>query len=163
MQERELRKLLKKAKATEFGRKYNFHKMLHGANGTEIFNRFKARVPTFSYIEINRSWWQKARNGAEDVCWPGKVKYFATSSGTSEASYKYIPVTDEMIKAIQKTGIRQMLTLPKYELPINIYESEVMMLGGCSNLIDKGSYLEGDLSGIQASMLPNWLKGVYMD
>jgi pimeloyl-ACP methyl ester carboxylesterase len=66
-----------------------------------------------------------------------------------------------MIKAIQKTGIRQLLTLPQYEFPVDIYETEVLMLGGCSNLIDRGCYMEGDLSGIQVSRLPNWFKGFY--
>jgi hypothetical protein len=160
MQELELKKLLKKAQSTQFGKHYNFNEIIRGKR-MNIYHKFKALVPLFSYHEINEKWWQKSRKGEENVSWPGKVNYFATSSGTSDASYKYIPVTDEMIKAIQKTGIRQMLTLPKYELPINIYESEVMILGGCSNLIDKGCYLEGDLSGISASRLPKWFKGVY--
>ena len=34
-----------------------------------------------------------AKEGEADVCWPGKVKYFALSSGTSETSSKYIPIT----------------------------------------------------------------------
>jgi hypothetical protein len=161
MQDLELKKLLKKARFTSFGTQYSFHEIIKAKNGEELYQRYKALVPLFSYNQIKNSFWQKARDGEENVCWPGKIKYFATSSGTSEASYKYIPVSDDMIKAIQKTGIRQLLTLPNYQFPLNTYESEVMILGGCTSLIDKGPYFEGDLSGIQAAKLPKWFRGIF--
>ncbi len=161
MQISELKTLLKKARHTEFGFKYNFNEILKRTKDEDLLNLFKDHVPVFTYSEINKDWWYLSRQGEEDVCWPGKVKYFATSSGTSEASSKYIPITQEMIKAIQKTGVRQLLTLKNYNLQKKFYETEVLMLGGCTSLTDKGCYYEGDLSGIQASQLPFWFKGFY--
>ncbi len=34
-----------------------------------------------------------------DVTWPGKIKYYALSSGTSEAASKYIPVTKDLLRS----------------------------------------------------------------
>ena len=106
-------------------------------------------------------WWSKSKAGRSNVCWPGTVKYFALSSGTSEASSKYLPVTREMKKAIQKTSIRQILTLSKYDLPPEFFQGGILMLGGSTHLNKRGSYFEGDLSGIQAAQLPFWFQHFY--
>jgi hypothetical protein len=160
MQERELRKLLKSARFTRFGKMHYFNNILASTLGT-LFDRYKELVPIHNYSEMNRGWWQKAREGEQDVFWPGKVNYFALSSGTSEAASKYIPITEEMVGSIRKTAIRQLLSIQKYDFPPELFESEVMVLSGCSNLIDKGCYFEGDLSGIQVTKLPNWFKNFY--
>lgn len=88
-------------------------------------------------------------------------KHFALSSGTSEASSKHIPVTKEMTKAIQRTSIRQMLSLSKYDLPSEVFEAGILMIGGSTHLNKKGSYFEGDLTGIQAARLPFWFQHFY--
>src|SRR5690606_37561616 len=90
-----------------------------------------------------------------------RVKYFALSSGTSEASSKHIPGTKDMTKAIQKTSIRQILTLSKYDLPDDFFTSGILMLGGSTHLNKIGNYFEGDLSGIQAAKLPFWFQHSY--
>ena len=106
-------------------------------------------------------WWSYAKQGKLNVCWPGKLKYFALSSGTSEASSKYIPITRDMRKAIQKTSIRQILTLNKYDLPDEFFSGGILMLGGSTQLNNRGSFFEGDLSGIQAAQLPFWFQHFY--
>ncbi|HET6245300.1 MAG: GH3 auxin-responsive promoter family protein [Bacteroidetes bacterium] len=161
MQINELKSLLKKARHTDFGFKYNFNEILKRNSDDHLLHLFKENVPVFTYSQINKEWWSFARQGEENVCWPGKVKYFATSSGTSEASTKYIPLTQDMINAIQKTGVRQLFTLEHYDLPECFFETEVLMISGCTSLTDKGCYFEGDLSGIQALQLPFWFKGFY--
>lgn len=157
----ELRTLLKKARHTEFGFKFNFNQILRRKEDKQLLELFKEQVPIYTYSEINKNWWFLSRQGEEDVCWPGKVKYFATSSGTSEASSKYIPVTKDMFNAIQKNGVRQLLTLKHYNLPKDFFQTEVLMISGCTALTDRGCYFEGDLSGIQVSKLPFWFKGFY--
>ncbi len=74
---------------------------------------------------------------------------------------KYIPVTKEMTKAIQRTSIRQIISLSKYDLPTKFYEAGILMIGGSTHLNKKGSYFEGDLSGIQAARLPFWFQHFY--
>ena len=163
LQKQELKKLLITASQTLFGKHYNFNMILGGYKyfGPEFFDRFKKYVPVHDYNKIYDEWWSKAKHGNMNVCWPGKLKYFALSSGTSEASSKYIPITKDMHKAIQKTSIRQILTLNKYELPNEFFAGGILMLGGSTQLNNRGSFFEGDLSGIQAAQLPFWFQHFY--
>jgi len=157
-QKRELKKLLRKAQFTYFGQTYNFSDTLKSRN---FVNKFRATVPVHDYNSIFSKWWNKCLHNEEDVCWPGRVKYFALSSGTSDSSSKHIPVTREMVRAIQKASIRQIVTLANYNIPESIFETGILMLGGSTHLQREGSYFEGDLSGITASKLPFWFQHFY--
>jgi hypothetical protein len=163
LQKKELKELLIAASQTEFGKFYNFSDILNGfrKGHKEFYNRFKSNVPIHTYNKIYNDWWKLAQKGVKNVCWPGRVKYFALSSGTSESSSKYIPVTKDMTKAIQKTSVRQILTLSKYDLQPEIFTAGILMLGGSTHLNKKGSFFEGDLSGIQAARLPFWFQHFY--
>jgi hypothetical protein len=163
LQKKELKELLITASTTEFGVRYNFSDILNGfrKGDKEFYKRFKENVPIHTYNRIYNDWWRLAQKGVRDICWPGRVKYFALSSGTSEASSKYIPVTKDMTKAIRKTSVRQILTLSKYDLQPEIFEAGILMLGGSTHLNKKGSFFEGDLSGIQAAQLPFWFQHFY--
>jgi hypothetical protein len=163
LQKKELKELLMHASLTEFGKYYNFHDILNTfLKGDRTFYKtFKGTIPIHSYNKIYNDWWKLALNGVKNISWPGRIKYFALSSGTSEASSKYIPVTKEMTKAIQRTSLRQILTLSKYDLPPDIFTAGILMLGGSTHLNKRGSYFEGDLSGIQAARLPFWFQHFY--
>jgi hypothetical protein len=164
LQKSQLRKLLIAARDTDLGRHFKFKEILGTFKNPSLhyfYRVFKEAVPIHSYEEIYNRWWHFAREGKKNVAWPGSVKYFALSSGTSEASSKYIPVTKDMIKAIQKTSIRQLLTLSKYDLPDNLFTTGILMLGGSTHLHFSGTYFEGDLSGITASQLPFWFQHFY--
>lgn len=126
-----------------------------------FYEAYQSAVPVHNYKNIYSKWWHEARQGTPNVAWPGRVKYFALSSGTSEASSKYIPITKEMIRAIRKTSIRQILSLSKYELPDKVFETGILMLGGSTHLNFNCNYFEGDLSGITASQLPFWFQHFY--
>src|SRR5690606_27065732 len=121
-----------------------------------FYDSFKSQVPVYNYNKIFNEWWQKSKEGEKDVCWPGIIKYFALSSGTSEASTKHIPLSSDMISANKRTSIRQILSLSNYELPNNLFTKGILMLGGSTELNRSGTYYEGDLSGIQASKIPFW-------
>ncbi|HMT27745.1 MAG TPA: GH3 auxin-responsive promoter family protein, partial [Bacteroidia bacterium] len=58
-------------------------------------------------------------------------------------------------------SIRQILSLAKYDLPESLFEKGILMLGGSTHLHQKGSYFEGDLSGITTSNLPFWFQHFY--
>ena len=164
LQKKELSKLLISARDTHFGRKYGFFSILEQFRSHrpyDFFEKFKQRVPAHDYNKINEEWWYKIRNGEQDVCWPGKTKYFALSSGTSEAASKYIPITKDMMRAIRKTGTRHIYTLSKYDMPDIFFQSGILMLGGSTQLDFSGTYYAGDLSGITASQLPLWIQGFY--
>ena len=163
LQKAELQNLLIQARGTEFGSYYRFRDLLAGFkhSGGEFYRLFRESIPIHNYNDIYNRWWHKCLEGQSNVCWPGNVKYFALSSGTSESSSKHIPITKEMIKSIQKTSIRQILTLSKYNVEDSVFTSGILMLGGSTNLLQKGTYFEGDLSGITASQLPFWFQHFY--
>ena len=158
IQAKALRKLLVRAEYTAFGEQYNFSKLL---NEKELVKSFQAAVPTHDYNKIFRRWWYRSLNGEPFICWPGKVKYFALSSGTSEASSKQIPVTKDMIRAIRRASVKQILAQSHYNLPKEHFERGILMLGGSTHLNYNGTYFEGDLSGITASNIPFWFQHFY--
>jgi hypothetical protein len=157
-QKRELLRLLAKAESTSFGRHYDFSEIL---NNDDPYSAFKKNVPLFDYDKIFEQWWHRCLNEEKDVCWPGTVKYFALSSGTSGSASKHIPVTKEMIKALRKASIRQIITLGKYDLPASVFEKGILWLGGSTDLKKHGGYFEGDVSGISARQVPIWFQHFY--
>ena len=163
LQKEQLKKLLLKAVDTEIGRKYQFKSVLGKLKGSldEFYTSFSNEIPIYDYNSIREEFWFKLEQGKKNVTWPGKVNYFALSSGTSGSASKFIPVTDEMIKAIRKTGVRQMLSLSKYELPTTLFSKGILMLGGSTDLKFNGTYFSGDLSGITANKLPIWFQRFY--
>jgi hypothetical protein len=158
VQAKALRRLLSRAEYTAFGEQYNFSKLL---NEKDLVKAFQAAVPTHDYNKIFRRWWYRALNGEPFICWPGKVKYFALSSGTSDASSKQIPVTKDMIRAIRRASVKQILAQSHYNLPKEHFERGILMLGGSTHLNFNGTYFEGDLSGITASNIPFWFQHFY--
>ncbi len=157
-QKRTLKKLLRKASITAFGEHYHFSELL---KEKDIVGAFREKVPIYDYNSIFKKWWYRSLHGEPFVCWPGKVKYFALSSGTSEASSKYIPVTGDMLRAIKKTSIRQIISLAQYDFPGEFFEKGILMLGGSTHLQYNGTYYEGDLSGITTGNIPFWFQHFY--
>ncbi len=164
LQKQELRKLLIHCQDTKFGKAYHFESILKKFRSKDKLNyykSFKENVPIHDYDKMFDEWWTLAKEGQSNVCWPGKIKYFALSSGTSGATSKYIPITDKMLKSIRKTSVRQLLTLSKYDLPDSLFTKGILMLGGSTNLRKNGHYFEGDLSGITTSQIPFWFQHFY--
>lgn len=157
MQQGVLKQLLKKGKETSFGKYYGFEQILEA---DEPGLAFQQEVPYFDYDKIYSEWWYQIRKGHEDITWPGLNRYFAVSSGTTSAS-KYIPVTDDLLDSIRKTGIGQIMSLSKYDLPADFFQRQVMMLGSSTDLKENGGFLEGEISGISAYHIPKWFQNFY--
>lgn len=158
MQRKTLVKLLKKARFTRFGQHYEFEAILASQQPEKIFQKI---VPVSDYNKIYENWWHKTLQGEENVCWPGRIKYFALSSGTSGSSSKHIPVTISMIKSMRKTGVRQVLSLVNYDIPEELFAKGVLVLGGSTELENKGHYYQGDLSGINQAKMPFYTTPFY--
>src|SRR6185503_9112614 len=107
-----LKKILKQARFTEFGQHYRFDEILLTRHPAK---RFQELLPVHDYNKIYNEWWKKTLDGVPDVAWPGKIKYYALSSGTSEAASKYIPVTRELLRSNTINYIKQFITLFGYE------------------------------------------------
>lgn len=163
LQKEQLKKLLLKSVSTEIGEKYRFKTILKSLRGSwgDFYRLYTEQVPIYEYDSLRAEFWYKLEKGQKNITWPGKVNYFALSSGTSGSPSKYIPITDDMIKAIRKTGVRHMLTLSKYNLPVSLFNKGILMLGGSTDLEFNGTYFSGDLSGITTSKLPIWFQRFY--
>ncbi len=157
-QKRELKKLLKRASGTAFGEHYDFAGILKQPDPVAVF---RSKVPLVDYNAMFKDWWYRTLNGEPYVCWPGRIKYFALSSGTSEAASKHIPVTQTMLRAIKRTSIKQIFSLARYDFPMSFYERGILMLGGSTHLQYNGTYFEGDLSGITTKNIPFWFQHFY--
>lgn len=153
-----LKKLLRKARFTQFGQKYKFDEVLLGKHAGK---RFQQEVPIYNYSRIYSEWWYKTLEGIPDVCWPGVIKYFALSSGTSEAASKYIPITKDLIKSNTITSFKQLLSLTKYEkIPKSAIGKGWLIIGGSTQLQKGATYYAGDLSGIQQQNIPFWFRSM---
>jgi hypothetical protein len=156
---RTLRQLLERGQYTAFGKHYGFDEIL--SNELNFVKAFRERVPVHVYNDMYDQWWYRCQKGEENVTWPGKVKYFALSSGTSESASKHIPVTQDMIKSIKKVGFKQLYTMTDFDVPRKAFQKGILMLGGTTSLFEKGEYYEGDMSGISAKNMPRWISNFF--
>jgi len=156
-QKETLKELLEKSKNTAFGKYYGFKGIL---KDQDFSQSFAEEVPYHDYDDME-FWWKKSWEGKSDICWPGEVKNFAVSSGTTGHS-KYIPITDDMQESVRNTGIQQVLSLSNFkELPESFFTKQILMLGSSTNLNEVNGHLEGEISGISASNIPNWFRNFY--
>lgn len=158
LQTKTLRRLIRFASHTAFGQYYDFKELLRAPN---LIETFQASVPIHNYDSMHERWWHMTLNHVENVTWPGKVKYFALSSGTSGAASKQIPVTEHMIRSIRRGSTRMFFNLNRFNIDAELFTKDIMMLGGSTNLQNQGDYFLGDLSGINAGKIPFWLRPFY--
>ncbi|MBN2813634.1 MAG: GH3 auxin-responsive promoter family protein [Bacteroidales bacterium] len=158
LQRSTLYNLLNKARNTAFGIENDFVSILRN---NDFLKQFQRQVPIYDYEKLFSQYWHKLLEGKANITWPGKVKYFGLTSGTSNDSSKRVPLTHDMIRSIRKTGIRQLLSLAELDLPPYFFEKSALMLGGSTSLVKMEKYFEGDLSGIMANQFPFWFQGFY--
>lgn len=152
-----LLQLLKKAKLTAFGMHYRFNQIL---DSNDPIKAFQENIPVYDYDAMYDEWWHYLLKGHQNITWPGGQKYFALSSGTT-SNKKYIPVTGDMINAIKKSGMQQVLSLKNFDLPTDFFEKQILMLGSSTNLIEQEDHFEGEISGISAANIPAWFSKFY--
>ncbi|MEY4586377.1 MAG: hypothetical protein RLZZ446_1327 [Bacteroidota bacterium] len=157
---RVLKKLLKKARFTAFGQQYHFDQALLSKHPGK---KFQELVPIHDYNKIYNEWWKQTLDGTPDVAWPGQIKYYALSSGTSEAASKYIPVTNDLLRSNMVNYLRQLISLVRYEeANMRAMTKGFLMLGGATDLKKgKAGWYAGDLSGILAKRRPFWFQTFY--
>lgn len=140
-----LNELLNKAKGTQFGLFHDFLALLKSKNPV---SKFQAKIPIVDYEDFYARWLKKTIEGEINCTWPGKIKYFALSSGTTGSPSKRIPVSIEMIRSFQRSSLRQYSNLHALDLDDNFFSASGLAVGGSSKLKKVGQRYEGDLSGI---------------
>lgn len=142
LQDRVLSYLISKGKNTEYGRKHLFGVM-------KDYTGFSANIPVNSYEELKDDI-DRMRHGEENVLWPGLVKWYAKSSGTTNDKSKFIPVSHEGLQNIHYQGGKDVVAFYLSNNPRSrIFDGRSLILGGShsSNYNVSGS-LVGDLSAI---------------
>ena len=142
LQEAVLSRLIAEAKDTEFGRNHAFATM-------KGYDDFAKHIPVNTYEELKDSI-DRMRHGEADVLWPGRVKWYAKSSGTTNDKSKFIPVSREGLKRMHYKGGFDAVAMYLQNNPKSrIFDGRALILGGshAPNYNLKGS-LVGDLSAI---------------
>jgi hypothetical protein len=123
---------------------------------------FQQSVPAYNYNKIYKDWWHLTLEGKSDICWPGTIKYFALSSGTSESASKYIPITNDLLRGNKIIMIKQLISLFNYhDVSFGSISKGWLTLGGSTDLQKGAGYYAGDLSGITAKKAPIWFQPFY--
>ncbi len=151
-QERELRALVATGQRTRFGRDHDFA-------GIRTVADYQARVPLRTYEAFWQDYWQPTFPRVEDATWPGLIRYFTLSSGTTSGTSKYIPLTPAMEKANRRAALDTLVHHLADRPDSRIFAGRTLMLGGSSALdtLAPGIY-SGDLSGIVAKRMPLWAR-----
>lgn len=137
----QLKKLLKSAAETEYGKRYGFKQICS-------YNDYRSQVPLVRYEDI-RDYVMRMLKGEKDILWHGVVKNYAQSSGTSDGKSKYIPITQEGFRHCHYQGTFD--TVAHY-LNLNpdsrVFDGKAFILGGSfANEIHPGNNVKvGDLS-----------------
>ena len=137
-----LSKLMHKAEATEWGRE-------HGFGTVKTYGQFAATSPVNTYEDL-KHFIDRMRQGEADVLWPGRVRWYAKSSGTTNDKSKFIPVSKDGLKDTHYAGGRDAVAwYLGNNLESRIFDGKALILGGshAPNYNLKGS-LVGDLSAI---------------
>jgi GH3 auxin-responsive promoter len=151
-QQRVLKRLLASAAATRFGRE-------HGFASIDDINAFQKAVPLRRYENFWASYWQPAFPELVDLSWPGRIPFFAASSGTSTGATKFIPVTQEMVRSNRQAGLDLLVHHLQDRPRSRVFAGRHLLLGGSTDLVERAPGVKsGDLSGIAAATLPLWAK-----
>lgn len=141
IQDQVFHKLIKTAACTEWGKKYDYCNI-------RSYTDFQ-RVPVQVYDDA-KSYIDRMRRGESDVLWPGRVRWYAKSSGTTSDKSKFIPVSKDGLKHIHYAGGADAVALYLKSNPESrFFSGKGLILGGSHspnyNLRDS---LVGDLSAI---------------
>lgn len=142
IQNRMLRYLVGSAKNTEYGRRHIF-------GNIKSYESFAANVPLNTYDDLKDSI-DRMRHGEASVLWPGVVKWYAKSSGTTNDKSKFIPVSREGLKHTHYQGGTDAVAIYLGNNPESrMFDGKGLILGGSHspNYNLPGS-LVGDLSAI---------------
>tara|TARA_Y100000588_G_C14224734_1_gene912610 strand:+ start:194 stop:1699 length:1506 start_codon:yes stop_codon:yes gene_type:complete len=145
-----LKYLLEKGLRTKFGNDHSFNTITN-------YTSFKNNIPIRTYEELE-PYIKKQKEGERNILWPGKIKWFAKSSGTTNNKSKFIPVTKESLYDCHFKAGKDMLSLYENNFPkTNIYNGKGLMLGGTITEANNKEVKIGDISAILLHEFPFWV------
>lgn len=152
VQEELLKRLLNTARDTEFGSNYFFDEIIN-------YEDFKRRVPIHTYEQLFPQI-ERLMRGEQNILWPSEIKWFAKSSGTTNARSKFIPVSIEALEECHFKGGKDLLSIYVNNFPdTKIFDGKGLAVGGSfqANEFDPStSSYYGDVSAVIMQNLPPW-------
>jgi hypothetical protein len=140
--------LIEKSSHTDWGKKYHYADI-------SSLEDFRQRVPISSYEKLY-PWIERMMRGEPNVLWPDSVNWFAKSSGTTNDSSKFIPVTRESLYDCHFKAGKDLLAIYFHNHPnSNLFAGKLLSIGGShqiSHLNENARY--GDLSAVLLENLP---------
>ncbi len=142
--------LLTQGKDTVFGNHHRFERI-------RSYEDFNLRVPIRSYEELF-PYIQRTMRGEKDVLWPGTVRWFAKSSGTTNDRSKFIPVTKESLEECHYKGGRDVLSIYTKHYPDHqLFEGKSLVLTGSVHQDEATQAQTGDVSAVLIENMPFWM------
>ena len=144
--------LLGKAASTEWGKKFGF-------SSIKSVNEYQSRLPVQTYEEII-PFVERLRKGEVNLLWPGEIKWFAKSSGTTSTKSKFIPMSSEALRDCHYRAAKDILILYTLQRPeTGIFSGKCLTLGGSHKMNQfSNDSLYGDLSAILIENAPSWVE-----
>ena len=141
--------LVRQAEKTVLGEKYGFESIKNYA-------AFAERVPISSYEELEPLI-ERTRQGEQNVFWNEPIKWFAKSSGTTNAKSKFIPVSNAALEDCHYKGSKDLLCLYlNNNEDSQLFLGKSLRLGGSSQIYEDNKTYFGDLSAILIENMPMW-------
>lgn len=140
-----------KSEDTVYGKKYGF-------SSISSYDDFRRNVPVVSYEDFE-PFIERARRGEKDISWPGQIKQFAKSSGTTNAKSKFIPISDDSLEDCHFKAGKDLISMYVNNHPENhLFLNKNLRLGGSAELYQDFNTKFGDLSAILIDNLPFWVE-----
>jgi len=149
VQEELLMNLIRSSELTFVGYKYDF-------TSIKSYAAFADRVPVSSYEDLEPLI-ERTRKGEQNILWNTPVKWFAKSSGTTNAKSKFIPVSSQALEDCHYKGSKDLLCLYlNNNEDSELFLGKSLRLGGSSQIYEDNNTYFGDLSAILIENMPIW-------
>lgn len=149
VQEELLMNLIRQAENTVLGKEYDFESI-------KTYHTFQELVPVSTYEDLEPLI-ERTRKGEQNVFWGQPIKWFAKSSGTTNAKSKFIPVSNEALENCHYKGSKDLLCLYlNNNENSQLFTGKSLRLGGSKQLYEDNNTFFGDLSAILIDNMPFW-------
>lgn len=149
VQEELLINLIRQAENTILGKQYDFESV-------KTYHTFQERVPISTYEDLE-PFIERTRKGEQNVFWQEPIKWFAKSSGTTNAKSKFIPVSGQALEDCHYKAGKDLLCLYlNNNEESQLFTGKSLRLGGSKQLYEDNNTYFGDLSAILIDNMPFW-------
>ncbi len=148
VQEALLFQLLKTAKNTEWGKRFDYASI-------KSADAFAERVPIQDYESL-KPYINRMMHGEKDILWNGRTRWFSKSSGTTSDRSKFIPISSQNLRTCHIRGTWDTINLVYQNKPdARQFECKSLLMGGSlSHFAPYPKTRIGDVSAIMIDRMP---------